>query len=372
MTSSDDRDNVIDLTEVKRVAVVGAGSWGTAVASLLAEHGHRVTIWALEPEVVDGINERDENPLFHPGVPLPRALRASADLAEAVDGARLVVMAVPTQFSRGVAERLRGRLDDAVPLVSLSKGIENQTLLRPTEIIADALGRSNPVGVLSGPNLAREIVRGQPASTVLAFRDLDLAHELQPVFSGPRFDVYTNDDVIGCELGGSIKNVIAVAAGMAAGLDHGLNSIAALICRGLVEMATLGVALGARPETFLGLAGQGDLVATCLSEQSRNHHFGRELAKGRTVEQIAAETNMVAEGVKSVDNLLALATWAGVETPIINLVHRVVDGLVTPAEAFELGRPTESTHELHGLVFGNDLSAAGRHENPASPHGDQA
>ena len=334
------------------VAVVGGGSWGTAVAGLLAERGHRVTLWALEDEVVDGVNQRDENPLFHPGVALPPSLSASTDLGRAVDGAELVVMAVPTQFMRGVAEQLRGRLDGDAPLVSLSKGIENRSLLRPTQVIADAIAGPNPVGVLSGPNLAREIVRGQPASTVLAFADLDLAHDLQPLFAGPRFDVYTNDDVVGCELGGSIKNVIAVAAGMAAGLDHGLNSIAALVCRGLVEMATLGAAMGARPETFLGLAGQGDLVATCLSEQSRNHHFGRELAKGRTVEQIAADTNMVAEGVKSVDNLLALASRAGVDTPLMTLVHRVVDGLVSPTAAFESFGPDESMHELHGLLFG--------------------
>lgn len=332
------------------IAVVGAGSWGTAMAALLAEHGHQVTVWALEPEVVEAINERNENHLFHPGVPLPPRLEASGDARATVDGADVVVMAVPTQFTRQTVERLAGSISPTTAVVSLSKGIENQTLLRPTEIISEALGGHTRVGVLSGPNLAREIIRGQPAATVLAFDDIDLAHELQPVFRGPRFDVYTNDDVIGCELGGSIKNVIAVAAGMAAGLDYGHNSVSALICRGLVEMARLGSALGARPETFLGLAGQGDLVATCLSEQSRNHQFGRELAKGRTVEEIASETAMVAEGVKSVDNLLALADQVRVDTPLMDLVHVVVNGLASPADAFEQGRPTEPIHELHGLI----------------------
>jgi glycerol-3-phosphate dehydrogenase (NAD(P)+) len=320
------------------------------MAALLAEHGHRVTLWALEPDVVDAVNDRDENPLFHPGVSLPSALRATGEVGDAVDGAELVVMAVPTQFTRGVAAQLAGSIEPTTPIVSLSKGIETDTLLRPTEVIGEALGGHDAVGVLSGPNLAREIVRGQPASTVLAFADIDIAHELQPVFSGRRFDVYTNDDVIGCELGGSIKNVIAVAAGMAAGLDQGHNSISALVCRGLVEMARLGSALGARPETFLGLAGQGDLVATCLSEDSRNHHFGRELAKGRSVEEISRDTDMVAEGVKSVDNLLELARRVDVETPLMNLVQVVVSGQATPAAAFELGRPTQSVHELDGLI----------------------
>ena len=337
-------------TRPKPITVVGGGSWGTAMAALLAEHGHAVTMWALEPEVVEAVNERNENPIFHPGVDLPPALRADTGLETAVDGAELIVMAVPTQFTRRVAEQLRGSLTPTTPIVSLSKGIESGTLLRPTEVIDDALGGHQAVGVLSGPNLAREIVRGQPASTVLAFADIELAHALQPVFSGRRFDVYTNDDVTGCELGGSIKNVIAVAAGMAAGLDQGHNSISALVCRGLVEMARLGTALGARPETFLGLAGQGDLVATCLSEDSRNHRFGRELAKGRSVEEISRDTNMVAEGVKSVDNLLELARRVDVETPLMNLVRAVVAGQATPAAALELGRPTQSIHELDGLV----------------------
>lgn len=332
------------------IAVVGGGSWGTAMAALLTESDQPVTMWAREPAVVDSVNNHNENALFHPGIALPPNLRADNDLDKVVTGAELVVMAVPTQFTRAVSQEVNLAIGPGVPLVSLAKGIEAGTLFRPTQIIADSLDGDHPTGVLSGPNLAREILLGMPASTVLAFEDLDLAHELQPLFTAPVFDVYTNDDVIGCELGGSIKNVIAVAAGMAAGLDLGLNSIAALVCRGLVEMATLGSSLGARSETFLGLAGQGDLVATCLSEDSRNHHFGRELAKGRSVAEIATETNMVAEGVKSVDNLLALAASVNVETPLMNLVRSVVSGELTPAEAFENGRPTSPTHELHELI----------------------
>jgi len=332
-----------------RVAVVGGGSWGTAVAALLAER-HDVVLWALEDEVVDGVNERGQNPLFHPGVSLPGGLQATTDLKSAVDGAEVTVMAVPTQFMRGVTASLADSLDRSVPIVSLSKGIEAETLLRPTQIIDDVYGGHDAVGVLSGPNLAREVITGHPAATVLAFADHDLATRLQAVFSSPRFDVYTNDDVVGCELGGSVKNVMAVAAGMAAGLGHGQNAIAALVCRALIEMARLGLAYGARAETFLGLAGQGDLVATCLSEQSRNHHFGRELARGRTVDEIAADSSMVAEGVKSVDSMLKLAERAGVDMSLVSLVHNVVHGGHAPAAAFELRRQNEPAHELEGIV----------------------
>ena len=332
-----------------RVAVVGGGSWGTAVAALLAGR-HDTVLWALEDEVVDGINDRHENPVFHPGIALPDALVATTDVQRAVDGAELVVMGVPTQFIRSVAERLAGSLDPSVPIVSLAKGIEAGTLLRPTEIIGHVLGTDIAIGVLSGPNLAREIVSGHPAATVLAFDDHDLAVVQQARFQSPSLAVYTNDDVVGCELGGSVKNVIAVAAGMAAGLDHGQNAIAALICRGLVEMTRLGVALGARAETFLGLAGQGDLVATCLSEQSRNHRFGRELARGRTVDEIVASTNMVAEGVKSVDSMLALAHRESVEMPLVSLVHDVVHGGRPPRTAFEIRDQGRPAHELEGIV----------------------
>lgn len=351
-----------------RMAVVGGGSWGTAMAALLVERGHDVTLWALESEVVDAVNRRNENPIFHPGVALPEGLRATTDVAGAVEGANAVVMAVPTQFTRSVVTRLDGAIDHDTPIVSLSKGVEAESLLRPTQVIAEVLDSDPPVGVLSGPNLAREIIAGQPAATVLAFERIEVANALQPLFSSERFHVYTNDDVVGCELGGSIKNVIAVAAGMAAGLDRGHNAISALVCRGLVEMATLGSALGARPETFLGLAGQGDLVATCLSEQSRNHHFGRELAKGRTVAEIAADTAMVAEGVKSVDNLLALADRVGVDAPLMTLVKNVVAGDVPVSEAFDQLRPTDPVHELHGLVAAdggstpNSPPANGGHE----------
>jgi glycerol-3-phosphate dehydrogenase (NAD(P)+) len=222
--------------------------------------------------------------------------------------------------------------------------------MRPTEVLADVLGRDSLIGVMCGPNLATEVVRHQPAATVLAFEDHSVAAWLRPQFAAERFDVYTNDDVVGCEVGGSVKNVVAVAAGMASELGHGQNAISALVCRGLVEMTRLGVALGARPETFLGLAGQGDLMATCLSEQSRNHRFGRELAKGRAVPEISADTNMVAEGVKSVDSLLQLAARYGVEMPLAAMVSAVVRGEHHPHHAFEARRRNEPAHELEGVV----------------------
>ena len=330
-------------------AVVGGGSWGTAVAGLLAER-HEVVLWAMEPEVVDGVNDHHRNPLFHPDVDLPSGLRATTDVAEAVTGRTAVVMAVPSQYVRDVVSRIDGALAGDVPVVSLAKGIEQGTLLRPTEVIAEVLGRDSLIGVMCGPNLAAEVVRHQPAATVLAFEDHAVATWLRPEFAAERFDVYTNDDVIGCEVGGSVKNVVAVAAGMAAELGHGQNAISALVCRGLVEMTRLGVALGARPETFLGLAGQGDLMATCLSEQSRNHRFGRELAKGRAVQDIRADTNMVAEGVKSVDSILELAARCQVEMPLATMVSAVVRGEHLPHDAFETRRRNEPAHELEGIV----------------------
>ena len=330
-------------------AVVGGGSWGTAVAGLLAEH-HEVVLWAMEQEVVDGVNRDHRNPLFHPEVDLPHGLRATTDVGDAVAGRDAVVMAVPSQYVRDVAGRIDGALSPDVPVVSLAKGIERGTLMRPTEVISEVLGRDSLVGVMCGPNLAVEVVQRRHASTVLAFEDHDVAAWLRPMFATDRFDVYTNDDVIGCEVGGSVKNVVAVATGMATELGHGQNAISALVCRGLVEMTRLGMALGARPETFLGLAGQGDLVATCLSEHSRNHRFGRELAKGRRVEDINADTNMVAEGVKSVDSILQLAQRSGVDMPLAAMVHSVVHEGEDPRAAFEARRRNEPTHELEGVV----------------------
>jgi glycerol-3-phosphate dehydrogenase (NAD(P)+) len=342
------------------VSVIGAGSWGTAVAALAASVGD-VTLWALEPEVVAGVNDNRENPIFHPGVALPERLVATGDLEAAVAGAEVVVTAVPTQHLRSVLERLAPVMDSAVPVVSLAKGIEAGTLLRPTEVILEVLPHLDRgrVGVLSGPNLAREIMAGQAAATVLAFPDHDVATAIQARFHCRALRVYTNDDVIGCELAGALKNVIAVAAGMADGLGFGLNTMGALLSRGLVEMSRLGIAMGARAETFLGLAGQGDLVATCLSRDSRNHHVGEELAKGRTLAEITAETKMVAEGAKSVEGVVALAARYGVNAPIAEMVRAVVVDGTSPRRAWAATLAEPPEHELTGVIDLRDRAAAG-------------
>jgi glycerol-3-phosphate dehydrogenase (NAD(P)+) len=344
--------------EGRRVAVIGAGSWGTAVAGLLA-HNADVAIWALEPEVVASINERRVNELFHPTRQLPERVTATGDVVEAVSGAEVIVLGVPTQFLRDVLAQLVGTIPPQTPLVSLAKGIEAGTLMRPTEIVRELLEGHNPgyIGVLAGPNLAKEIMAGLPAASVVAFADHDVAERMQPVFTSAAFRVYTNDDVVGCELGGALKNVIAVAAGMAIGLGHGQNFLGAMLSRGLTEMCRIGLALGARAETFLGLSGQGDLVATCLSSDSRNHHLGFELAKGRTLADITAETKMVAEGAKSVGGVVELAHRLGVRAPIAEMVRSVVIDGVTPERAFQEMTAEPAVHELSGILDARRVDA---------------
>jgi glycerol-3-phosphate dehydrogenase (NAD(P)+) len=333
------------------VAVVGGGSWGTALASVIATR-RDVDLWALEPEVVDGINTRRENPLFHPGVPLPERLRASSDLAAVVEGAEVVVLATPTQFLRHVVADLAAWLGPSTPLVSLAKGIETGTLLRPTQVVAEVLPGRDPglVGVLAGPNLAGEVMAGLPAASVLAFSRHDLAIALQPLFDSEHLRVFTNDDVVGCELGGALKNVVALAAGMVHGLGRGQNSLGVLLSQGLLEMCRIGAALGARSETFFGLAGQGDLVATCLSDQSRNHRVGVELARGRSLREITEQMSMVAEGAKSAAGVVELARRHSVDAPLAELVRSVVEDGRSPFDAFADLHARRPGHELVGLL----------------------
>ncbi|MGH3649676.1 MAG: NAD(P)H-dependent glycerol-3-phosphate dehydrogenase, partial [Acidimicrobiia bacterium] len=262
-------------------------------------------------------------------------LQATHDLDEAVDGAVALVMAVPSHGFRHVFTEVAASLGSAVPIVSLTKGIEQDTLARMTEIIADvAMDRDRDLsGVLTGPNLAEEIVAGQPTASVIAMGDQTAAEELQRLFMGPAFRVYTNDDVIGCELGGALKNVMAIASGMSDGLGFGDNTRATLLTRALAELTRLGMALGGRPETFAGLAGMGDLIATCSSEKSRNHRVGYWLARGKTLEEIVSEMRMVAEGVKTTKSVLGLAELTGVDMPIATHVGLVLDGGIAPREA---------------------------------------
>jgi glycerol-3-phosphate dehydrogenase (NAD(P)+) len=262
-----------------RVAVFGGGSWGTTVAALTCRNAP-VTLWARNPDTVDEINREHTNRTYLPDARLPESLRATHDIGEAVEGADLIVMGIPSQNFRGVLEEISRHLRPWVPIISLTKGLELDTRMRMTEIINEVVP-DHPVGVLTGPNLAREIMSGQAAAGVIAMEDEIIVRSLQQVFKSGLFRVYTNTDVVGCELGGVLKNIIAIAVGMGDGLGAGDNTRAALITRGLAEVTRLGVALGGRARTFSGLAGMGDMIATCTSPQSRNRHVGMELARGK-------------------------------------------------------------------------------------------
>jgi len=304
-----------------RVAVIGAGSWGTTVAALASANTPTV-LWARRPELADQINQAHVNTDYLPSFSLPARLRATSSMAEAVCDADVLVMAVPSHGFRDVALEAADLLRPWVPVVSLSKGLERDTLMRMTEVAADVMpGR--PVGVMTGPNLAKEILAGQPAASVVAIPDATIAAELQRILTQPSLRVYTNPDVVGCEVAGVVKNVIAIAAGMAEGMEFGDNTRATLITRGLAEMSRLGVAMGGDPMTFAGLAGMGDLIATCSSKQSRNNSVGLALGRGQTIEEILASMNMVAEGVKSSPSVLDLARRYGVEMPITEQVVAV-------------------------------------------------
>lgn len=323
-----------------KVAVVGAGSWGTTVASMLAPRTDTV-LWARRPALVEQINE-GTNPDYLAGFALPSALAATTDIEAAIAGADAIVMSVPSHGFRSVLEQASATIDSETPILSLSKGIEESSLMRMTEVISDVLRNHNHsrIGVLTGPNLAREIMSGQPAATVIAMKDHRTAVDLQAVFMGPLFRVYTNPDVIGAESAGALKNVMAIAAGMAEGLGFGLNTVSMLMTRALVEMSRLGVAIGGRPSTFAGLAGMGDLIATCMSSESRNHRVGLGLGQGKTINEIVSEMNMVAEGVKSTKGILALADRYAIEMPIAEQVGRVLyeDASVPEAIATLMGR----------------------------------
>ena len=308
-----------------RAAVFGAGSWGTAFAKVLVDAGNEVTLWARRPELAEVIDAKHENPQYLPGIALPGALRATSEPGLALAGAEVVALGVPSQSLRpNLAEWTPLLPRDAV-LVSLMKGVELGTAKRMTEVISEVAGWApDRVAVVSGPNLAREIAAEQPTATVVACADDQLAHELQASFSAPYFRPYTITDVVGAELGGAVKNVIALAVGMAQGMGLGDNTTASLITRGLAETARLGVALGADPITFAGLAGLGDLVASCASPLARNRSFGERLGRGESLERAqAAAHGQVAEGVQSCRSVLDLAQRHSVEVPITQAVEAV-------------------------------------------------
>ncbi|MFI6819351.1 NAD(P)H-dependent glycerol-3-phosphate dehydrogenase [Micromonospora sp. NPDC050187] len=313
------------------VAVLGAGSWGTAFAKILADAGREVAIWARRRPVAEEIRLRGRNPEYLPDLHLPERVTATADAVEAVSGAEVVVLAVPSQTLRGNLAEWAGHLEPDATLVSLMKGIELGTTKRMSEVIVEtAKVAADRVVVVSGPNLAPEIAAGQPAATVVACTDVRRATLVQRSVTTSYFRPYTNDDVIGCELGGAVKNVIALSYGMATAMGFGDNTRAMLITRGLAETARLGVALGADPLTFAGLAGMGDLVGTCSSPLSRNRTFGEHLGRGETLEQAQVATRQTAEGVKSCLAIRDLARAHGVEMPITEQVERVCHEGVDP------------------------------------------
>jgi glycerol-3-phosphate dehydrogenase (NAD(P)+) len=318
---------------VSRAAVLGAGSWGTTFAKVLADAGSEVTLYARRPELAKAITEDRENRDYLPGVRLPDTVEATADAAEALVDAGIVVLAVPSQSLRENLTVWAPLLPGEASLLSLMKGIELGTTKRMSEVICEVTGaRPGRVAALSGPNLAREIAEEQPAATVIACTDTTRAEALQAVCHTRYFRPYTNPDLVGCELGGAVKNVIALACGIAEGLGFGDNTRASLITRGLAETTRLGLALGAEPTTFAGLAGLGDLVATCSSPLSRNRTFGERLGRGMTVEQVQHSTRQTAEGVKSCRSVLDLARAHGVDVPITEAVVRVCHEGEAPAQ----------------------------------------
>ena len=336
---------------MSKIAVIGAGAWGTAIAIVLGRKGsHQVTLWAHEPEVRESINTRHVNDLFLADHPIPETVAATNSLEEALTNAAIVVSVMPSHHTRRVFQPMLPYLKPDMLFVSATKGIENDTFLRMTEVIGDVLqhspnGFTPRIGALSGPTFAKEVAENQPTALTVASADQELAGMVQSEFSDPRFRVYTNTDVVGVELGGSLKNIVAIAAGVCDGLGLGHNSVAALITRGLAEITRLVVACGGRPETMAGLAGLGDLVLTCTGGLSRNRTVGVELGRGRNLNDIIAGMHgMVAEGVLTTSAAIGLANRMGVEMPITEQMHAILQQGKSPQQAIRdlMARPSTS------------------------------
>ncbi|GAC1596184.1 MAG: NAD(P)H-dependent glycerol-3-phosphate dehydrogenase [Acidimicrobiales bacterium] len=315
-----------------QVSVLGSGSWGTTVASIVAPR-HPTLLWSRRPETADEVNSQHTNSVYLRDFALPPELRATSDLGAACRHADLLIVGIPTKGFRDVLVQAKADIRPWIPVVSLSKGFEAGTLLRMTEVIRDELP-GHPAAALTGPNIAREIMAGQAAASVVATEDLAVAAEIQGVIGAGLFRIYLNHDVIGCEIAGALKNVIAIATGIGQGIGVGDNTRAAVMSRGLAELTRLGVAMGAEAATFAGLAGMGDLIATCMSPFSRNRTVGELLGQGRKLDEILAEMSMVAEGVKTASTVLELAARHGLEMPVCAEINRVVMGEIAPAEAY--------------------------------------
>jgi glycerol-3-phosphate dehydrogenase (NAD(P)+) len=315
-----------------QVTVLGAGSWGTTVATLVSARNPTM-LWARNPDVAAEVTSEHTNSSYLPGFALNPKLRATADLAEATRFAELLIVGVPTSAVRSTMEAAADSIHPWIPVVSLSKGLEQKSLLRMTQVIKDVVP-GHPVAALTGPNIAREIMAGQAAAAVIATADLSVAAAIQAVLTRGLFRVYLNHDVVGCELGGALKNVVAIAAGIAQGLGVGDNTRAAVMTRGLAEIARLGVAMGGEAATFAGLAGMGDLITTCISPHSRNRHVGEELGRGRKLDEILSEMNMVAEGVKTATTVRDLAKQYDVEMPVSDSIYEVIKGRISADRAY--------------------------------------
>jgi glycerol-3-phosphate dehydrogenase (NAD(P)+) len=334
----------------ERVLVVGDGSWGTSLALLLANAGVHTRLWSAFPGQTEDLKRDRENKRFLPGVPLPEALELSADAYSAAKDVELAVSVVPTQYLRGVAQQFEDALQGSVPIVSATKGIEIETFMTPTGILAESLGK-RPMCVLTGPSHAEEVARGKPASVVAASHDQQLARRVQETFTSDTFRVYTHGDPLGAELAAALKNVIAIAAGIGDGLELGDNAKAALLTRGMVEMARFGRARGAQAETFFGLAGVGDLITTCCSKHSRNRAVGEAIGRGRSLEEVLGGMNAVAEGVWTTKALFGPeAELRGQTLPIANEVHAVLFEGKDPREAVLDLMRREPTAEMDGVV----------------------
>jgi glycerol-3-phosphate dehydrogenase (NAD(P)+) len=308
----------------ERVTIVGDGAMATVCSLLLSQGGHDVTLWGVFEESINRLIQSRENQRLLPGVKLPRNVQLTANDAQCFEGCTLILSAVPTQYMRSVWKRLARHVPAGIPIISVAKGIENQTLLRPTQIITDVVGRGRSLAALSGPNIAAELARYLPATAVAAAEDPELAQRVQNVFSTQWFRVYTNSDVIGTELAGATKNIIAIAAGILDGLAAGNNAKAALVTRGLVEITRLGIAMGAQELTFQGLAGLGDLITTCVSPEGRNRTVGEQVGKGRKLQDILGSMDSVAEGVPTTRSVCELSIRYKVEMPITEAVHAVL------------------------------------------------
>jgi glycerol-3-phosphate dehydrogenase (NAD(P)+) len=314
-----------------RIGVIGAGGWGTTLAKVLTEARHEVALWCREEDVFRSISERRENARFLPGIPLPERLHPTTSLERAVRAAEILVLAVPSPYVRAIGREVSPWMLRSSSVVSATKGLEETTHLRMSEVISQTLADASPV-VLSGPTFAREVALGEPTALVAASVDLNRAKEIQRCFSTPSFRIYTNDDVLGVELGGALKNVIALAAGVAIGLGLGENPKAALLTRGLAEISRLVEAMGGRRDTLFGLAGMGDLVLTATGHLSRNRQVGIELGKGRSLDEILAGMDQVAEGVRTTHAAVELARAHGVEMPIAAQIERLLRGEITAEE----------------------------------------